>query len=72
MDKDKLRELIGAAEEVPEQDLEKMRTPVTVLFSDIKGSTAYFEKYGDVRAWPWFSATMTFCFPSSRPPAAVW
>lgn len=49
MDKDKLRELIGAAEEVPEQDLEKMRTPVTVLFSDIKGSTAYFEKYGDVQ-----------------------
>src|SRR5262249_48962112 len=49
MDKDKLRELIGAAEEVNEQDLEKMRTPVTVLFSDIKGSTAYFEKFGDVQ-----------------------
>jgi hypothetical protein len=24
-----------------------MRTPITILFSDIKGSTAYFEKRGD-------------------------
>jgi class 3 adenylate cyclase len=28
-------------------DLEKFRQPVTIVFTDIKGSTAYFEKYGD-------------------------
>jgi class 3 adenylate cyclase len=49
MDTDKLRELLAGGEVPPDQDLEKMRTPVTVLFSDIKGSTAYFEKFGDVQ-----------------------
>src|SRR6185436_20952751 len=49
MDNDKLRELLAVGEDPPDQDLEKMRTPVTVLFSDIKGSTAYFEKFGDVQ-----------------------
>ena len=29
-------------------ELEKFRRPITVMFTDIKGSTAYFEKYGDV------------------------
>jgi class 3 adenylate cyclase/pSer/pThr/pTyr-binding forkhead associated (FHA) protein len=28
-------------------ELEKLRRNVTVLFTDLKGSTAYFEKYGD-------------------------
>jgi class 3 adenylate cyclase/pSer/pThr/pTyr-binding forkhead associated (FHA) protein len=28
-------------------ELEKLRRNITVLFTDIKGSTAYFEKYGD-------------------------
>jgi class 3 adenylate cyclase len=28
-------------------ELEKLRRDITVLFTDIKGSTAYFEKYGD-------------------------
>ena len=28
--------------------LEKFRRTVVVMFTDIKGSTAYFEKYGDV------------------------
>jgi class 3 adenylate cyclase len=30
-----------------EEELERMRSPVTILFSDIKGSTSYFEKNGD-------------------------
>jgi len=47
MDKDKFQELFEA-KALAEQELEKMRTPVTILFSDIKGSTRYFEKYGDV------------------------
>lgn len=29
-------------------ELEKFRRAITVMFTDIKGSTAYFEKYGDV------------------------
>jgi class 3 adenylate cyclase/pSer/pThr/pTyr-binding forkhead associated (FHA) protein len=29
-------------------ELEKFRRNITVMFTDIKGSTAYFEKYGDV------------------------
>src|SRR5437763_4732150 len=29
-------------------ELEKFRRLVTIMFTDIKGSTAYFEKYGDV------------------------
>src|SRR5258708_38046908 len=29
-------------------ELEKFRRNVVVMFTDIKGSTAYFEKYGDV------------------------
>lgn len=28
-------------------DLEKFRQAITIIFTDIKGSTAYFEKYGD-------------------------
>src|SRR6185369_8205275 len=29
------------------RELEKLRRGITVLFTDIKGSTAYFERYGD-------------------------
>src|SRR3972149_1428184 len=47
MDKDKLQELLEARA-LAEQELEKMRTRMTILFSDIKGSTAYAEKKGDV------------------------
>ena len=47
MDKDKLQELLEARAQA-EQELEKLRTPMTILFSDIKGSTAYAEKKGDV------------------------
>lgn len=32
----------------PEQGSDQLRTPVTILFSDIKGSTSYFERKGDV------------------------
>src|SRR4051812_37411723 len=28
-------------------ELEKLRRNITVMFTDLKGSTAYFEKYGD-------------------------
>ena len=47
MEKDKLSELLEARAQA-EQELEKLRTPMTILFSDIKGSTAYAEKKGDL------------------------
>lgn len=46
-DRDRLQELLEARAQA-EQELEKLRTPMTILFSDIKGSTAYAEKKGDV------------------------
>ena len=48
MDKDKLEELLEARK-LADQEIEKMRTAVTILFTDIQGSTAYFERKGDVR-----------------------
>ena len=30
------------------RELERFRRPITVLFADIVGSTAYFERYGDI------------------------
>jgi len=29
-------------------ELDRFRRDITVLFSDIRGSTAYFEKHGDI------------------------
>jgi class 3 adenylate cyclase len=46
-DGDRLQELLEARA-LAEQELEKLRTPMTILFSDIKGSTTYAEKKGDV------------------------
>lgn len=44
---DKLEELLKTRAQV-EIELEKMRTPITILFSDIRGSTSFFEVEGDV------------------------
>ena len=44
---DKLEELLKTRAQV-EVELEKLRTPITILFSDIKGSTSFFEAQGDV------------------------
>ncbi len=35
------------ADQAAAAELDKLRRNITVLFTDIKGSTAYFEKYGD-------------------------
>jgi class 3 adenylate cyclase len=45
-DKDKLPESDQRVQ--AEQELEKLRIPMTILFSDIKGSTQYAERKGDV------------------------
>jgi class 3 adenylate cyclase len=46
-----------------EQELEKLRTPMTILFSDIKGSTAYAEKKGDVEYMAMINRHNTILFP---------
>src|SRR3954464_12213335 len=47
METDKVKKLLSDQDDAGDQQSESVRTPVTVLFSDIKGSTAYFEKFGD-------------------------
>jgi class 3 adenylate cyclase len=47
MEKEKIEALLKARA-LADQELERMRAPVTILFSDIKGSTAYFEQRGDL------------------------
>jgi len=47
MDKDNLEELLESRAQT-DQELGKLRAPMTILFSDIKGSTRYAEKKGDV------------------------
>ena len=46
METDKIKKLLSD-QDAGDPQSEGVRTPVTVLFSDIKGSTAYFEKFGD-------------------------
>src|SRR5690349_6488231 len=54
MRQDKIQELLHARQSAEkdlhsaEQELERLKTRVTILFSDIKGSTTYFEKKGDL------------------------
>src|SRR6267142_1601310 len=60
--KDKLQELLEARA-IADQELEKMRTPVTILFSDIKGSTAYFEKKGDLEGMAMINRHNGVLFP---------
>src|SRR5438477_9679435 len=62
MDKDKLQELLEARAQA-EQELEKLRTPMTILFSDIKGSTAYAEKRGDVEYMAMINRHNSLLFP---------
>lgn len=62
MDKDKLEELL-AARKLADSELEKMRTAVTILFSDIKGSTSYFERKGDVEGLAMVQRHNNLLFP---------
>jgi class 3 adenylate cyclase len=62
MDKDKLQELLETRAQA-DLELEKLRTPVTILFSDIKGSTAYAEKRGDVEYMAMINRHHALLFP---------
>ena len=62
MDRDRLQELLEARAQA-EQELEKLRAPMTILFSDIKGSTAYAEKKGDVEYMGMINRHNSILFP---------
>jgi class 3 adenylate cyclase len=61
-EKDKLQELLDQRAQM-EQELEKLKTPMTILFSDIKGSTAYAEKKGDIEYMSMISRHNALLFP---------
>jgi class 3 adenylate cyclase len=69
MDKDKLQELLDARAQQEqqrvqtEQELEKLRIAMTILFSDIKGSTQYAEKKGDVEYMSMINRHNRLLFP---------
>src|SRR5881397_3396185 len=62
MDGDRLQELLHARAQA-EQELEKLRAPMTILFSDIKGSTAYAEKKGDLEYMAMINRHNSILFP---------
>ncbi len=62
MDQDRLQELLEARAQA-EHELEKLRTPMTILFSDIKGSTTYAEKKGDVQYMTMINRHNSILFP---------
>ena len=48
MEEERIDEILKTEAEAPVVE-ERLRTPMTILFSDIKDSTAYFERNGDVK-----------------------
>jgi class 3 adenylate cyclase len=62
MEKDKIKKLITDPDPGDQQP-ESVRTPVTVLFSDIKGSTSYFEKFGDAQGLAMVQRHNALLFP---------
>jgi class 3 adenylate cyclase len=62
MDKDKLQQL-WETDVKAERELEKLRTPMTILFSDIKGSTTFAEKKGDVEYMAMIDRHNSILFP---------
>src|SRR6266545_6033921 len=48
--RDSVTQIIAASRANPEllAELERFRRDIAVMFTDIKGSTSYFEKHGDI------------------------
>ena len=44
----RIEELLRAREQIDSELEESLMVPVTIMFTDIKGSTEFFEKRGDV------------------------
>lgn len=61
-DKNKIQELLDA-KAFTDQELEKMHSKVTIMFTDIKGSTAYFEKHGDIHGMAMINRHNGILFP---------
>jgi class 3 adenylate cyclase len=62
MDDEKLEELLETRTQ-NEKEIEKLRSPMTILFSDIKGSTRYAEKKGDVEYMSMINRHNRLLFP---------
>jgi len=62
IDKNKFEDL-QEARKVADQELEKLRSAVTIVFSDIKGSTSYFERKGDVEGFAMVQRHNALLFP---------
>src|SRR5690242_12450225 len=62
MEDQKLQALLESRAEADEA-LEKRRSPMTILFSDIKGSTRYAEKRGDVEFMAMINRHNRMLFP---------
>ena len=48
MEDERIEEMMKTQQETPVVE-ERLRTPMTILFSDIKDSTAYFERNYPIR-----------------------
>lgn len=59
---DKIEELLKTRSQV-DLELEKLRTPVTILFTDIRGSTSFFESEGDVEGLAMVQRHNNLLFP---------
>jgi class 3 adenylate cyclase len=62
MDDEKLEELLETRAQ-NEKEIEKLRLPMTILFSDIQGSTRYAEKKGDVEYMAMINRHNRLLFP---------
>ena len=51
-DQSRIDQLLKARAEV-EQELGRMLAEVSVLFTDVVGSTSYYERHGDIAGLPW-------------------
>ena len=62
MEDERIKEILKTQQEAPVVE-ERLRTPMTILFSDIKDSTAYFERNGDVEGLAMVERHNNLLFP---------
>ena len=62
MEDQHIEEMMKTQQETPVVE-ERLRTPMTILFSDIKDSTAYFERRGDVEGLAMVERHNNLLFP---------
>jgi class 3 adenylate cyclase len=64
MENEKIQDLLDRRNLSESSD--RARTPVTILFSDIKGSTSYFEKFGDIAGMAMLERHNSLLFPQIK------